>query len=291
MKKNNPKVSIVIPVYNGSNYLAEAIDSVLSQTYKNIEIIVVNDGSNDDSATEKIAKSYGNKIRYYRKVNGGTASALNFGVKKMTGEYFSWLSHDDLYYPDKIKKQIEYLRKCKDRNIIVFTDYEYINEDRKLLERIIIKDRSHHLDGCHIFLKKLINGLTLLIPKKLLISELPFNIEKKYTQDYDMWYRLLKGGCEFRYLNHCGCSTRLHVSQDSRIDKSKDEADLFWLSIAKGYDDIFKKIFLDRVSFILEMYIALRYSNHENTKKYLMKELYKENLYNIIDKYNLNNKH
>ena len=79
---NNPKVSIIIPVYNGSNYLANAIDSALAQTYKNIEVIVVNDGSKDEGATERIALSYGDRIHYYAKSNGGVSSALNFGIPR-----------------------------------------------------------------------------------------------------------------------------------------------------------------------------------------------------------------
>ena len=102
-----PLVSIVIPVYNGSNFLQQAIDSALNQTYKNIEIIVVNDGSRDDGATEQIALSYGDKIRYFSKENGGVSTALNMGIANMKGEYFSWLSHDDMYKPEKIEKQIE----------------------------------------------------------------------------------------------------------------------------------------------------------------------------------------
>ena len=92
---NNPKVSIVIPVYNGEDYLAYAIDSALSQTYENKEIVVINDGSTDN--TDEICKSYGDKIRYFVKKNGGVASALNLAIEKMDGEYFSWLSHDDAY--------------------------------------------------------------------------------------------------------------------------------------------------------------------------------------------------
>ena len=106
MEDFNPLVSIVIPVYNGANFLAEAIDSALAQTYRNLEVIVVNDGSTDGGATERIACSYGDKIRYFSKPNGGVSSALNLGIEKMKGEYFSWLSHDDLYAPDKIENQV-----------------------------------------------------------------------------------------------------------------------------------------------------------------------------------------
>ena len=74
------KVSIIIPVYNGSNYLKEAIESALAQTYDNVEVLVVNDGSNDGGATEQIALSYGERIRYFKKENGGVASALNVGI-------------------------------------------------------------------------------------------------------------------------------------------------------------------------------------------------------------------
>ena len=108
MSEFQPLVSIVIPVYNGSNYMREAIDSALAQTYERVEVIVVNDGSTDD--TEQIALSYGERIRYFRKENGGVSSALNLGIKEMKGEYFSWLSHDDVYTPDKIEVQIDALR-------------------------------------------------------------------------------------------------------------------------------------------------------------------------------------
>src|SRR5689334_11837948 len=96
-----PKVSIVIPVFNGAQYLRSAIDSALGQTYRNTEIIVVNDGSSDFGQTERVALSYGSRIRYFSKSNGGVASALNFGIQQMRGELFCWLSHDDLYLQEK----------------------------------------------------------------------------------------------------------------------------------------------------------------------------------------------
>ena len=109
MSSFNPLVSIVIPVYNGSKFLGEAIQSALNQTYKNVEVIVVNDGSNDNDKTEQIALSFKKKIRYFKKENGGVSSALNLGIRKMKGDFFSWLSHDDLYDSQKIKMQIQYI--------------------------------------------------------------------------------------------------------------------------------------------------------------------------------------
>ena len=122
-----PKVSVVIPVYNGANYLREAIDSALSQTYSNIEIIVVNDGSNDKGETRNIALSYGDKIRYFEKENGGVSSALNLGIREMTGEYFSWLSHDDSYKPQKIENSIRYLSTFENRDRLIVMCGSYIS--------------------------------------------------------------------------------------------------------------------------------------------------------------------
>src|SRR5436305_205147 len=84
-----PLVSICIPVYNGADYLRDAIESALAQTYSRIEVVVVNDGSTDGGATEEIAKSFGDKIRYLAKPNGHVASALNHGISHMAGKYLS----------------------------------------------------------------------------------------------------------------------------------------------------------------------------------------------------------
>ena len=135
-----PKISIVIPAYNASNYLAEAIDSALAQTYPNVEIIVVNDGSKDDGATERIALSYGDKIRYFSKENGGSSSALNTGIANMTGEWFSSHSHDDLYLPEKLEKQVAHMNTlgldgaALPRHIF-FSDYDLIDGAGKTIRK------------------------------------------------------------------------------------------------------------------------------------------------------------
>ena len=161
MNEFNPKVSIVIPVYNGSNYMKEAIDSALAQTYKNIEIIVVNDGSKDEGKTREIALSYGDKIQYYEKENGGVSTALNLGIEKMTGDYFSWLSHDDVYYPNKIEDQINFLKDSDNKEVIVYSNYIYIDVDSKLLSYYKIKKYlASDSFLIHLFLMSDINGCT-----------------------------------------------------------------------------------------------------------------------------------
>ena len=138
--QSSPKVTIVIPVYNGSNYMREAIDSALAQTYENIEILVVNDGSKDGGKTRDIALAYGDKIRYFEKENGGVATALNLAIQEMQGEYFSWLSHDDVYYPDKIQAEIEYLQKIGREDVIVYSDQDYIDRDSKITGTLKLED-------------------------------------------------------------------------------------------------------------------------------------------------------
>ncbi len=129
-KKKYPKVTIIIPVYNGENYVSEAIESALAQTYKNIEIIVVNDGSTDN--TEKIIE------KYIKKTNGGVSTALNEGIKNMTGDYLSWLSHDDLYLPNKIEEQIKFLFNLKEKDVILYCNSALIDANGKRYPKDII---------------------------------------------------------------------------------------------------------------------------------------------------------
>ncbi len=115
-----PLVSILIPVYNGANYLNLAIDSALAQTYGNFEIIVVNDGSDDDDATARVVRGYGDRVRYFEKRNGGVASALNLAIAQAKGQFISWLSHDDLYIPDKLNVRLIFWRNNRSLDAVSF---------------------------------------------------------------------------------------------------------------------------------------------------------------------------
>ena len=101
-----PLVSIIIPLYNGSNYIEQAIQCALQQDYENTEILIINDGSTDQGLGRDICLKYSDRIRYFEKPNGGCASALNYGIRNAKGQFISWLSHDDLYQPNKISYQV-----------------------------------------------------------------------------------------------------------------------------------------------------------------------------------------
>jgi len=94
-------VSVVIPVYNSEKFLEECLDSILAQTYQNIEIIAVDDGSTDSSLD--ILNRYSDKVNVFSQKNNGLASALNLGISKMKGSWFKWFSPDDLMYPQAME--------------------------------------------------------------------------------------------------------------------------------------------------------------------------------------------
>ncbi len=188
-------MSIVIPVYNGSNYLREAIDSALAQTYRNIEVVVVNDGSNDEGATDQIALSYGSKIKYLRKENGGTSTALNLGIMNMTGEYFCWLSHDDLYRPENIQRQIETLKELKDKRTITITELNCINANYEVtanstdyqLHRVAWPNRNNI--GIYPVIYMKLHGCQLMFHKTIFDEVGFFDESSLVAQDFEFFSR------------------------------------------------------------------------------------------------------
>lgn len=239
----NPLVTIIIPVYNGSNYLAQAIDSALAQTYRNVEILVINDGSKDNGATEAVAKSYGDKIRYISKPNGGVSSALNLGIKEMKGSFASWLSHDDLYLPNKIEHQMSFitnLSKEKNLNIeecVVYSPIMVVNSEGKFITK------SHSLfktiqDPTYVFSNLIgfnLCGCASLIPKNIFEKIGVFDEKLLTVQDADFWYRILLTGHSYYYDNTHLVKNRRHKGQTSHVMKDEwiKEIDSFQSSLIK----------------------------------------------------------
>lgn len=231
-----PLVTIVIPVYNGASFLKGAIDSALGQTYPNLEVIVVNDGSNDGGATESIALSFAERIRYFSKENGGVASALNFALREMTGEYFSWLSHDDLYLPDKISRQISFLSGFDATRTVVYSDYSIFSDEEvgRAVSMLLPNVPPRHF-RYWLTTHSALHGCSLLIPRNVFEALGSFDESLRTTQDYDLWFRAAEH-YSFVHLPHVLLLARAHGGQDTR-EKAQlafNESSALHLAFAKG---------------------------------------------------------
>ncbi|AFS81873.1 glycosyltransferase family 2 protein [Candidatus Nitrosopumilus sediminis] len=223
------KVSIIIPVYNAEKYLKECIESVLNQTYKNIEIIAVNDGSTDNSL--EILKEYSDRIKIISKLNGGTASAFNLAIEKMTGDWFKWMSADDVLYPNAVEELITESEKIENKqNTILYSNYDIIDSNSKTIKQFI-EPNYNNLDlfDFNIILldHHIGNGITSLIHKSALERYGGFNETIGYAEDYELWLRFcVIYGCRLHLIPKILAKYRVHEEQltQSKIGESLDKA-------------------------------------------------------------------
>ena len=183
---SSPLVSVIIPTYNKSHFLKHTIESVINQTYSNIEIIVIDDGSTDN--TEELAKSYGSKIKYIKQNNLGGTASRNTGIKSATGKYLNFLDHDDLFLPEKIEKQVRVL-ESNPKVGFVHCRYFFIDEIGKQLAKVFILPEGNIykklIAGCFIW-----SGAPLI--RKSCIDKVGIFDESIWSSDWDMWLRIVK---------------------------------------------------------------------------------------------------
>lgn len=228
------KVSIIIPFYNCS-YVDQAISSALNQDYKNLEIIVIDDGSTTN--TEKI-EPFKKKIRYLKKDNGGTATALNYGIRVATGEYIAWLSSDDYFLPQKISKQISFMLNRSTE--VSFTNFDIIDKNNQVIRPRACPSFKNINEVYKSFLVcNTINGCTVMIKKEVLNKIGLFIPTFRYTQDYEMWFRLLVNGYKIEYLDEVLTKFRQH--EEAGTSKHHPEMLKEMASIEKKYRPILKE--------------------------------------------------
>lgn len=211
-----PVVSVIIPFYN-CPFVDQAIQSVLHQTYGHIEIVLVDDGST--LHVDKVAP-YMDRICYLGKANGGTASALNHGIRHATGTYIAWLSSDDLFHPDKIARQLAFML-ARDA-WVSFTNYDLIDANSTTTERYAGPCFSTVWEFYQAFFASVpVHGCTVMAKKEMFNQMGYFNEGLLYTQDYEMWMRVVLSGFDFYYLHdsltlfrwHGGNGTIRHQSR------------------------------------------------------------------------------
>ncbi len=197
----NPLVSVIIPCYNSQVWIAEAIDSVLAQTYSNIEIIVVDDGSTDSSL--EIIKSYGDKVKWVTGQNQGGNVARNRGFQLSQGKYIQWLDADDYLLPEKIAQQVKFLEKynCD----VVYGDWRHqYHQQDGTIDLGEIKISGEQID----ILEALLSGwwaapLAYLVKRDKVVEINGWDEHLKVGQDRDFWIRVAIANAEFTYQPGC----------------------------------------------------------------------------------------
>lgn len=187
-------ISIVIPAYNCSAYILNALESVFSQTVNVGQIVVVNDGSTDDTEKVILSSKFADSIDYYCIENSGPGAARNFGVMKSTGKWIAFLDSDDIWVnSSKLEKQIE-LINCS-QNPVLVDGFSEINWGAKLVKREIIKNG----DCSHDFhLRNAVNATSSVIALKSTIIECGgFNPDIRFGEDRLLWLALSYKGNVF----------------------------------------------------------------------------------------------
>lgn len=181
------KVSVIIPTYNRPRWLPEAIESVLDQTYPHIEVIVVNDGSTDN--TEQVLDPYMDRIVYIYKENGGPGSAVNAGIMAAEGEYIARVDDDDRFLPEKVEFQVEMLQKGPHLGLVA-TDHHIIDAEGEIVETREVPDFSRHGAFLRLLRDCVFSQPTVMVRKECYDKVGLY--KNTYAQDYDMWIRIAR---------------------------------------------------------------------------------------------------
>ena len=185
MTQNNLLVSVIIPTYNRYDFLLKSVESVYNQSYDNMEIIIIDDGSTDKTY---LIKDKFPELIYIFQNNSGVASARNKGINISTGKYIAFLDSDDLWLKDKILKEVEFLNKNENLDL-VHTDEKWIRNGM-----FINQKKIHKKEGGDLFYRSL--QLCLISPSSVMIRKELFNKVGLFdeslpvAEDYDLWLRI-----------------------------------------------------------------------------------------------------
>lgn len=183
---NTPLVSVIIPTYNRAWTLKKAIDSVLEQDYKNFELIVVDDGSTDE--TEALVKKYDKSVRFIQQANMGVSAARNKGISASFGTLIAFLDSDDYWYPEKLSVQVEFFKKNPDA-LICQTDEIWIRDGKRVNPK-----KKHKKPSGMIFIPSLslclVSPSAVMMRKTLLAKVDAFDESLPACEDYDLWLRV-----------------------------------------------------------------------------------------------------
>lgn len=232
----NELVSVIIPTYNRANLIQQSVKSVLNQTYNNFEIIIIDDGSSDNTE-EVINKLNDNRIRYIKHaVNKGASAARNTGIREAKGKYIAFQDSDDHWLPDKLEKQVKRIENTPDHVGAVFGGYWIIgkgNEKRYFPEQVI-KDGNIF----HTLLKGNVVGMPVVMIKKICFDKVGyFNETLPALEDWELLLRISRD-YEFLYINEPLVTV---YETENSISMHMENTVEAWTFIFNKYYDVISK--------------------------------------------------
>lgn len=210
MSKN--RLSVIIPCYNSAKFIRKTINSVFGQTYKDYEILVIDDGSTDE--TRNILGSYLPNIKILTHPNNsnlGVGASMNLGVRESKGDLIAFLDHDDLWYPSKLSEQVKIFDKYPDVGL-VYTNVSVIDENDNKLFEIYTNTFCELNKPEELLLKCYIMTVSSAMVRRTLFEEIGLFRADIQSADHDMWLRMIER-TRFFYLPKCLASHRKHPSQ------------------------------------------------------------------------------
>ena len=206
-------VSVIIPAYNGALYIGKAIESVLAQDYDNYEIIVVDDGSRDN--TKEVITQYQNQLKYIYQNNQGVAQARNKGLESATGKYIAFLDQDDFFLPKKLSAQVAILDN--DASIgLVNSGWEIVNREGRKLAAVEPWYNLPQLDLKSLIVWKPVFLGAMLFRRSWLDRCDNFDTELEQTPDVDLVLRLAGIGCPATWVKQTTVAYRQHEKNASK---------------------------------------------------------------------------
>ena len=252
-KQKNPKISVIVPVYNSEKYIKETINSILNQDFKDFELIIINDASTDNSSEiiKELAKK-DKRIRIFtNKINKGRAGSVNVGFKYAKGEYITFSDSDDLFYPERLKKQTEFLDKNSEIDMIygnmlkfyedgkeeTYDSVEFKNTQEPLLR--LKKSAKSKEKFKEIFqaldLKKYIPGGSVMFKRKIIDSGIKMDENLRNSEDCDFNFQVIGKEYKIMKMPIITFKYRKHSNQKSgNQEKMKIATDYVLNKLRKG---------------------------------------------------------
>ena len=282
-----PPITVLMPVYNGEKYVADAIDSILAQTFRDFEFLIVNDGSKDK--TEEIIRSYSDpRIRLLNKENGGVSCALNHGLEHAKGKYIARFDADDICYPQRLQEQYDFMLKNPDY-VLIGSDADYVNQFGEFIFTYESTGHSNEEIQSRIYERNPFIHSVVFFPREVVMQCGGYDVKAHTFEDHLLWVKVLRKGkvCNFKTsyikvrLNPESVTTdervrgkrflelRKQILESDRPISDADEQELLAIIKSQSSDKIKKMGY--------NLFVAKKYlwNNHQPTlaRKYLLESI------------------